>query len=125
MSAPHPDQRVAVSTRTMEIIVSLLILAMGAVVIWDSKRLGSGWTSDGPQAGYFPFYIGLLLVISSVINLIRGLKAPVTKGFVEAGQAKLVFSVLVPLAIYVLLVNFLGLYVASFAFIAYFMIRLG
>ncbi|MCK7500079.1 MAG: hypothetical protein MZW92_64435 [Comamonadaceae bacterium] len=30
------------------------------VVIVDSRRIGAGWADDGPQAGYFPFYIGLM-----------------------------------------------------------------
>ena len=38
----------------------------------DSLRLGVGWReSEGPTAGYFPFYIGLFLAVASVVNLVR------------------------------------------------------
>ena len=58
-----PAPRPAISTRTMEIIVALALLAVGALVVFDSYRLGAKWGDDGPQSGYFPFYIGLLLGI--------------------------------------------------------------
>jgi hypothetical protein len=40
------------------------VLALGLTVLFGSRTLGSGWTTDGPGAGYFPFYIGLILCIS-------------------------------------------------------------
>ena len=53
----------------MEIAVALALFATGALVLIDSYRLGAGWADDGPQSGYFPFYIGLLLCISSIATL--------------------------------------------------------
>ena len=41
----------------------------------DSYRLGASWGSDGPQSGYFPFYIGLLICLSSVVTLAQVLIA--------------------------------------------------
>jgi hypothetical protein len=58
-----------ISTRTMEIVVALVLLAVSALVVIDSYRLGSKWGDDGPQSGYFPFYIGLLLGIASLATL--------------------------------------------------------
>ena len=58
-----------ISTRTMEIAVALILFAVGALVVFDSVRLGASWGDDGPQSGYFPFYIGLLLCLSSVATL--------------------------------------------------------
>jgi putative tricarboxylic transport membrane protein len=45
--------------------------------------------------------------------------------FVEVGQLKLVLSVLVPTSVYVALIGWLGIYVASVVFIAFFMRWLG
>ena len=28
----------------------------------DSWRVGIGWAAEGPQAGFFPFYVGLILL---------------------------------------------------------------
>lgn len=117
----------AIKTRTMEIAVALFILLCGAIVIYDSARLGAKWAEDGPEAGYFPFYIGVILCIASIINLARALAAARrdNSDFVEWGALKLVFAVLIPTAIYAGLIGPLGLYVASSIFIAFFMRWLG
>src|SRR5262245_5980163 len=115
-----------ISTRTMEIIVALILLAVSALVVTDSYRLGSKWGDDGPQSGYFPFYIGLLLGIASVATLVRVLMARSASGqFVGWGQLKLVLSVLVPAVVYVLAVQLVGMYVASAIYIMLFMRWLG
>ena len=118
-------KRPALTVKAAEAIVALVIMAGGALVIYDSLRLGARWGSDGPQAGYFPFYIGLLLVISSAINLFRALRDPYVRTFVTVGQGKQVLRILIPLTIYVVLIKLLGIYVASTIFIATFMIWLG
>ena len=117
--------RAAISQKGAEIVAAVLFFAIGALVVWDSVRLGWRWGEDGPQAGYFPFYIGALICISSLINLVAGLRMGKAKGFVEVGQLKLVLSVLVPTAVYVALIGFLGIYVSSILFIAFFMRWLG
>ena len=119
------DDRSAASVRTLELVVAFLLFVAGAVVIWDSVRLGAQWGDDGPQAGYFPFYVGLFICLSSVVIFARGAFAGSTKEFVTRGQLKLVFMLLVPSVIYVALIDWLGIYVASTLFIGYFMIWVG
>ena len=119
--------RAATSVRTMEIAVAIFVFAFGALVVYDSMRLGSKWAEDGPQAGYFPFYIGVILCAASVVTLIGALRdrALAAKSFVDRGQLKLIMAVLVPLVLYVAVIKFLGIYVASIAFIGWFMRHLG
>jgi len=119
--------RTGVSTHVVEAVVAFLILVMGLVVIQGSWKLGSGWTTDGPGSGYFPFYIGLILSISGVATMVQALfgKKKNTDVFVDNEQLGRVLSVLGPALIYVLAVQFVGLYVASAAYIALFMIILG
>lgn len=121
------EHRTGVATNVVEAVVAVLIAIMGAVVIQGSRALGSGWTSDGPGSGYFPFYIGVILCISGAGTLYQALlgKNRNTEIFVDSVQLKRVLSVLVPAAIYVLAVQFVGLYVASAVYIALFMIVLG
>ena len=120
------EARAAFGHKSAEIVVSAFFLALGALVMWDSVRLGARWGSDGPEAGYFPFYIALLMSVASAVNLVLAL---VRKGgfraFVEVGQLKLVLSVLLPSILYVGLVALLGIYVASVIFVAFFMRWLG
>jgi hypothetical protein len=127
-----------VSTRTMEIVVALLLMASGVLVLIDSYRLGSKWGDDGPQSGYFPFYIGLLLCISSLGTLgevairewrrrggFRGAIAERASQFVAWEQLKLVLSVLIPAVVYVVAVQLIGIYVASAVYITLFMRLMG
>jgi len=113
--------------RTMEMVVAALIFALGAVVIFDSLRLGNRWGDDGPQPGYFPFYVGLLLCISAVITFGKNLmaRARSEEPFVTRGQLKLVLSVLIPTIIYAAVIQPAGIYVASIVFIGWFMRSLG
>jgi len=113
--------------KSAEIAVAALFFVLGAIVVFDSARLGARWAEDGPQAGYFPFYIGLIVCVSASVNLVIALLShrDSDRIFVEAGQLKLVLAVLVPTAIYVALVGWTGIYVASALFIAFFMRWLG
>ncbi|MDA8109835.1 MAG: tripartite tricarboxylate transporter TctB family protein [Betaproteobacteria bacterium] len=127
MSEGRDGARAACTRKTAEIAVALLLMALGAIVIYDSLRLGAKWGSDGPQPGYFPFYVGLIICISSALNLFNALRIrpEKDKAFVEVGQLKLVLVVLVPTVIYVGLVGWLGIYVSSAIFVTLFMRRLG
>lgn len=116
--SPEPS---AVSRRTLEIITALFFLAIGSVVMWDSQRAGAGWGPDGPQSGYFPFYIGLLMNIASLMNLVLALRSDAAESFVSRPALKLVLAVFFPTLVYVAVIQWLGLYAASVIFIAVFM----
>ena len=109
-------------------MVAALFFIFGAVVVYDSLRLGAGWQEvHGPRPGYFPFYIGLLICIASLVNMVAALRVPAAqdKTFVEVGQLKLVLTVLIPTAIYAGAVTWIGIYAASALFIGFFMRWLG
>jgi len=117
------------SVRAWEVIVAALFLVFGAIVVWDSRRLGAQWGSDGPQAGYFPFYIGVFICVASAVNLYTALAKGSRDAFVEWGQLRLILIVMVPTLVYVALIDnpwySLGIYVSSAVFIAFFMRYLG
>ncbi len=132
---PHPapdmshetEDRPAASTRTLELVAAAALFVLGAIVIADSLRLGARWAEDGPQAGYFPFYIGLLICIPAAVVFARALgdKAGAAKAFVGRKALKQVLWMLVPSIVYVALIKPVGIYVASTVFIGFFMRRLG
>ena len=95
--------------------------------MYDSVRLGARWAEDGPQAGYFPFYIGVLVCLSALVNLGSALfsRKHAGRDFVELDKLKLVLAVLVPTAVYVATIGWIGIYVSSAVFIAFFMRWLG
>ena len=121
------ESRTGVATYVIEAIVATCVVIMGAVVLQGSWALGSGWTTDGPGPGYFPFYIGIILCVSGLGILLQTLfsKNKNREVFVDGEQLKRVLSVLLPAVVYVLAIQFLGLYVSSAVYIALFMIILG
>ena len=123
-----PDRAdTSIATRWPEVIVAGVLVLLAILVITDSLRAGIDWADDGPRSGYFPFYIGLLLLASSATVLITQLlrwrreAAP----FIERDQARMVVAVFVPMLVYVALITGLGIYVPSMLLIGYFMRRHG
>jgi putative tricarboxylic transport membrane protein len=125
--ATSPDaNKAVVSTRTMEIAVSAGFFLIGALVMWDSVRLGYKWSDMGPEAGYFPFYISLIMMAAALTNLFvvvlsKGGKLAADKPFVTKGQLKPVLAVLIPLIFFIFGIQYLGLYVSTAFFIGLFM----
>ena len=126
-TAPEADSPAVTNTRVADVTVSLLLLVLAATLGFDNWRTGIAWDSTGPEAGYFPFYIGIIIVFCSVITLYQALaiKAAQNTSFVMRGQLKMVTLVMVPTVLYVGLINWLGIYVASTIYIALFMWWLG
>lgn len=125
--AAKPSQA-PVGRRWPELLVALLMMAAGAVVIVDARRVGTGWDEfDGPRAGYFPFYVGCLLLAASAWTALRQLLAwrRADPAFATRGELASVWVMLWPLALYVALVQGLGIYVASALLIGWFMRRHG
>ncbi|MFL5145455.1 MAG: tripartite tricarboxylate transporter TctB family protein [Microvirga sp.] len=126
-AAPASDDRAVVASRNVEIVVSLMLMALATVLGWDNWRLGAGWASDGPQAGYFPFYLSVMLGAASLYGLLVAMRqrALAEEAFVTRDQFRRVLQVLVPTFLFVLLTALLGLYVASFILVAGFMWFIG
>ncbi len=124
--APADSPTVA-KNNTVDAAVAIIMFVIGVVVVFEAWRLGARWMSDGPGAGYFPFYIGLIICISSLGILVQSLilKSRDSGAFVNREQLNRVLSVLLPAMVYVLAIRFLGLYVASSIYIAIFMVVLG
>jgi len=116
-----------IATWIVEVFVALCLFVLGAVVAYNSWKLGAGWRDDGPGAGYFPFYIGLLICTASAIVGVRGMRSGsrVDKVFVTHSQLRLVLTVLLPSLAFVAAVQVVGIYVGSLLFIAGFMVWVG
>ena len=85
-----------------EVVVACTLFAIGALVVYDSYRLGSRWGADGPEAAYFPFYMGLIICISCVATLVFAIRGRATAGraiFVGWQPLRQVLSVVIPAAL--------------------------
>lgn len=125
---PPTDDRPVVNNRAMEIVVAAVILLFGCVFAWSSYELGAGWSDDGPQSGYFPFYINLIIILASAVTLVQALTDRTARPggpFVTRGQLRQILAVLLPATAYVLVVQLFGIYLASAVYISVFMMWLG
>jgi len=114
------------SHRSVEAGVAAVIGGFGLIAVIGGLRVGTGWGDEGPMAGFFPFYIGLIIIISSVINLFNLFASEKDYGvFASWSQIVKVLSVVIPTAIYVGILPYTGIYFASAMLIVTFMVWLG
>lgn len=109
-----------VSRFAVELGVAALTGAFGAAVCYGSLDIGAGWTEFGPEAGYFPFYVGLLILLGSAANAIHAFAKHRGTGeiFIDGHRAKVVSSFLLPLIAFAGVSAWLGLYVGTALYIA-------
>lgn len=105
--------------RTADIVVAAIMIGLGVLVGIDSLGRGAGWAADGPQAGFFPFLMAVLVVGGSVVVLIRALRsrAEAAGPFVLPGGLRPMLTVLLPAIGMVLLTEVLGLYLAAIVYL--------
>jgi hypothetical protein len=115
-----------VTNRTMDIAVALIFLGIAVLFMANCARIGFGWSEgQGPASGFFPFYISLFMALASLANLQRAVMRTEPDGddvFVTRSSFKRVLTVLVPTAIFVFAIPYLGIYVSAAIFITLFMI---
>jgi putative tricarboxylic transport membrane protein len=107
--------------RTADLTTAVVLMAAGVLVVWDSLRLGIGWGSDGPQSGFFPFWLAVLLLVSCAAIAWQAWRRASRTAFVTREQLKPVLTTLLPSAGFVVLTQFVGLYVASALFMTFYM----
>src|SRR5258706_6559543 len=125
-TAPEADSPPVTDTRVVDITVSLLLMALALALGYDNWRTGIAWDSTGPESGYFPFYLSVILAGASLYGLVAAWlsRSEASETFVTRAQLRRVMAVFVPTLLFFLALQFLWLYVASFLFVAAFM-RMG
>jgi len=118
-----------IQMRWMELVVAAIFAGIGLLVVIDSFRTGYQWSSDGPQPGYFPFYIGCTLIVGAIVVAVQTLlgwkKSENVEPFVTYSQLRLMMTILIPTSLFVLGVVLIGFYVSSVLFISTFMVWQG
>ena len=110
------------SHRSVELGVAAFMALLALIGIYGSIQVGIGWADDGPRAGFFPFYVSLVVLLSCAINVASVLATgDKTSVFAEWSQLRQVSWVLVPTIVYVGLIPYFGIYVASALLIGFFM----
>jgi putative tricarboxylic transport membrane protein len=126
-TAPAEDSPAVTTIRTAEVVTLFLVLALAALLAFDNWRTGMSWDSTGPQAGYFPFYLSVVLAAACLYGIGKEFLArrQAAESFVTRDQLRRVLQVFVPTLLFCLAMQWLGLYVASFLLIAGFMLFVG
>jgi putative tricarboxylic transport membrane protein len=122
-TAPAPDSPAVTSNRVVNGGVMLLLLAFAVLLGYDNWRTGMSWEATGPQAGYMPFYLSVILGGAAVYGFATSFSTSeeARDAFVTWAQLRRVLQVLVPTFLFVLGTAWLGLYVSSFFLISGFM----
>jgi putative tricarboxylic transport membrane protein len=111
--------------RVADLLTASLLMLLGGVVVYDAARLGIGWGTDGPKSGFFPFWLGVLLLAMCGGLLIPAALRGESRPFSTRKQLGPVLKVLWPAVAMVVLMQWVGLYVASAFYTGFYMRWIG
>lgn len=110
--------------RTADIVFALCLLALAVLVAWESLQLNIGWGINGPESGFFPFWLALGLGMCSLVSLAQAVwraALALPKPFVMSGGWAPLLTVAVPAIAMVALTELIGLYPATALYLALYM----
>lgn len=112
--------------RKADILCGVILAVVGLIVVVEGLRLGIGWSTDGPEPGFFIFFLGVALCLATGPIMLKAVRRADTAGpFVTAGQLRSVVTVFLPAVTMVLLTHFFGLYVSGAVYLAAYMRLIG
>ena len=114
--------------RKADILVALVLLGLAVLVAWESLQLNIGWGLNGPQGGFFPFWLAVGLGLCCLVILAQAFWSPslsLRRPLVRHGGWFPVFQVALPAVVLVTLTEMIGLYLAAALYIGFAMRCLG
>jgi putative tricarboxylic transport membrane protein len=110
--------------RRADIVVGFGMMLVGFIALGDAIRLGFGWGMSGPEAGFFPFYLGLGTVMCTVFIVGKAIKAYRKDGdggkpLIPEGGLTQILWILIPAIGVVLLTELIGLHLATMFYLAF------
>ena len=106
---------VLLSRFAVEVTLAAVTAAIGAVVTIGALEFGTGWGDSGPQPGYFPFYIGIIVMLASggvLVEAFANRERLRATAFLRREQGMRIAAFFGPMVGFVLVASLLGLYVA-------------
>jgi putative tricarboxylic transport membrane protein len=107
--------------RAADLITTSLLISLGGLVIFDAARLGIGWGTDGPNSGFFPFWLAVIMIASCGVIFVQEWRRHVHRPFVTRAKLGPVNIVLWPAVAVVAAMHFIGLYLAAAIYLAFYM----
>jgi len=106
--------------------VALSIALLIEIGVNPGTKQPTGWESGvGPQAGWFPYYLALIMLICGLIILIPKLiqaarEGLADKAFVSVDALKAILWAFGPMLVYVFTLPWLGFYLGSTLYLVYY-----
>ena len=109
--------------RAVEFGAVVCLLVLGVVLLAESIELGPGWGESGPQPGFFPFVMTILLVLGTLgVIYVELYRQSDTRPFFEVSEEVAdLLKVGIPIVIVAFVIRWLGLYAGAGLYIAFFM----
>jgi hypothetical protein len=113
--------------RVADLVTAFVLMLLGGLVLYDALQLGAGWGTDGPQSGFLPFWLSLILLGVSLAIFVQALLRARGRAFVTPERLRPVLQVVIPMAAFVVLTDppgpwsGLGLYVSAAFYLAGYM----
>jgi len=115
--------------RMADILVSLSFVALGIIVVYDSVTLGFQWGANGPESGFFPFYLGVGLIVGSLLVLRKVgaeyKKKMASKRLIPEGALRPILWVVIPATVMVAITELVGLHIAAALYLGFYMRSVG
>jgi hypothetical protein len=110
----------------VELGMAVFLLGLGAFLLSESIELGPGWGATGPAPGFFPFWLTLLLMVGTLGVLLYVYRNPDERPFFQVDQeVKDLLGVGLPIVAATALIPWLGIYMTSGLYLAFFMFWYG
>jgi hypothetical protein len=104
-----------VSRFVAEAAFALFTGLFGGVIIKGALEYNVGWGDIGPEAGYFPFRVGIVICLASLVNFVWALvryRRMAADTFLTSSQTRRVVAFAIPVVVLVGVSLVLGIYVA-------------
>ena len=104
--------------RRAEILCAAALLLVAAIALRETLHLSIGWGDTGPRAGFFPFWLAVILAGSCLFTLVQGLRQRQTpEPFLRREALRSVLTVLLPIGGAFILIEVVGFYFTALLYL--------
>ena len=106
--------------RTADRIGAVILLALAVAYAATAARRYTYWSATGPGSGFFPFWLGVALAVLATLLLVRAVRQtdPGPAWLPRGHGARRLGAVVVATAIFIALLPWLGMTLATVLFLA-------
>ncbi len=115
--------------RKAETVVALLLLFGAGAMVRQALDLPVTWTSIGPGAGFFPFWLSVGVLLAAAILVVQSLHPQLadrgSASFIPAHAWRPLVVVLAPMVAVIAFMDLLGIYIGGAIYLAGYMWLVG